>query len=142
MTKLALKSSLLLLVALALAACGPEAFDPNSGADEAGPAVSFLSKDGLNGAPCALEVFGEARCHGWVKIDPDGKPSGGGTPSGLIPADLQAAYSLDTTAGSGITVAIVDAYDNPRAESDLAVYRAQFNLPPCTTANGCFKKVN
>src|SRR5262249_11759682 len=26
--------------------------------------------------------------------------------------------------------------------SDLAIYRAQFGLPPCTTANGCFKKVN
>ncbi|HYV48986.1 MAG TPA: hypothetical protein VFA20_29200, partial [Myxococcaceae bacterium] len=142
MTKWTLKSFLLLLVPLALAACGPEAFDPNGGTDEAGPAVSFLSKDGLNGAPCALEAFGEARCHGWVKLDPDGKPSSGSTPSGLFPADLQAAYNLNTAAGSGITVAIVDAYDNPKAESDLAVYRAQFGLPPCTTANGCFKKVN
>jgi len=142
MTKLVLKSSLLLLVPLVLAACGPEAFDPNGGADEAGPAVSFLSKDGLNGAPCALEAFGEARCHSWVKVDPDGKPSSGSTPSGLFPADLQAAYNLNTAAGSGITVAIVDAYDDPRAESDLAVYRAQFGLPPCTTANGCFKKVD
>jgi subtilase family serine protease len=38
-------------------------------------------------------------------------------------------------------VAIVDAYDNPNVEADLAVYRAQFGLPPCTTANGCFEKV-
>jgi len=36
----------------------------------------------------------------------------------------------------------VDAYDHPNAENDLAVYRAQFGLPPCTTANGCFRKVN
>src|SRR6185369_16704881 len=142
MTKLALKSSLLLLVALAFAACGPEAFDPNAGADEAGPAVSFLSKDGLNGAPCALEAFGEARCHSWVKVDPDGRPSSGSTPSGLFPADLQSAYALNTAAGSGITVAIVDAYDDPTAESDLAVYRSTFGLPPCTTANGCFRKVD
>jgi subtilase family serine protease len=41
-----------------------------------------------------------------------------------------------------LTVAIVDAYDDPRAESDLAVYRAAYNLPPCTTANGCFRKVD
>jgi subtilase family serine protease len=41
-----------------------------------------------------------------------------------------------------MTVAIVDAYDNPNAESDLAVYRSTYGLPPCTTANGCFKKVN
>jgi subtilase family serine protease len=41
-----------------------------------------------------------------------------------------------------MTVAIVDAYDDPHAESDLAVYRARFKLPACTTANGCFRKVN
>jgi len=39
-------------------------------------------------------------------------------------------------------VAIVDAYDNPNAETDLAAYRAQFGLPACTTANGCFRKVD
>jgi subtilase family serine protease len=27
-------------------------------------------------------------------------------------------------------------------EADLAAYRAAFGLPPCTTANGCFRKVN
>jgi subtilase family serine protease len=47
------------------------------------------------------------------------------TPSGLSPANLQSAYSLPTSAGSGVTVAIVDAYDDPNAESDLAVYRSQ-----------------
>jgi len=65
------------------------------------------------------------------------------TPSGLFPAQLQAAYNLpSTTAGAGQTVAIVDAYDDPTAEADLGVYRAQFGLPACTTANGCFRKVN
>ena len=64
-------------------------------------------------------------------------------PSGYGPADLQAAYGLpSSTAGAGQTVAIVDAYDNPNAEADLATYRAQYGLPPCTTANGCFRKVN
>jgi subtilase family serine protease len=63
--------------------------------------------------------------------------------SGLVPCDLQAAYKLNgATAGSGQTVAIVDAMDDPKAESDLAVYRSTFGLPPCTTANGCFRKVN
>ncbi|MCW2643280.1 MAG: hypothetical protein JWP76_5586 [Dactylosporangium sp.] len=63
------------------------------------------------------------------------------TPSGLGPADLQSAYKLPA-GGSGATVAIVDAYDDPNAESDLATYRTQFGLPACTTANGCFRKVN
>jgi N-acetylneuraminic acid mutarotase len=39
-------------------------------------------------------------------------------------------------------VAIVDAGDDPSAEADLGMYRAQYALPPCTTANGCFEKVN
>jgi subtilase family serine protease len=48
-----------------------------------------------------------------------------------------------TGAGSPSTViAIVDAYGYPNAESDLGVYRKQFGLPACTTANGCFAKVN
>ncbi|MFE3263666.1 carboxypeptidase regulatory-like domain-containing protein [Streptomyces sp. NPDC059215] len=36
----------------------------------------------------------------------------------------------------------MDAYDNPNVEADLAVYRSQYGLPPCTTANGCFAKVD
>jgi subtilase family serine protease len=67
------------------------------------------------------------------------------TPSGLGPTQLQSAYALASAAASGgsnATVAIVDAYDDPNAEADLAVYRTQFGLPACTTANGCFKKVN
>jgi subtilase family serine protease len=63
-------------------------------------------------------------------------------PSGYGPADLTSAYKLPSaTGGSGQTVAVVGAYDNPKAEADLGVYRAQFGLPPCTTANGCFRKV-
>jgi subtilase family serine protease len=61
-------------------------------------------------------------------------------PSGYGPADLKSAYALPS-GGSGQTVAIVDAFDDPNAESDLATYRSTFGLPACTTANGCFKKV-
>ena len=62
--------------------------------------------------------------------------------SGYGPSDLDSAYSVPTTLGSGKTVAIVDAYDDPNAASDLSTYRSNFGLPACTTANGCFKKVN
>jgi N-acetylneuraminic acid mutarotase len=65
------------------------------------------------------------------------------TPNGYGPADLRSAYAFPSaTAGIGQTIAIVDAFDNPNAEADLAVYRAQFGLTACTTANGCFRKVN
>jgi subtilase family serine protease len=64
------------------------------------------------------------------------------TPSGLGPANLDSAYKLGTTGGSGVTVAIVDAFNDPNAASDLAVYRSQFGLPACTTASGCLRIVN
>ncbi|WUH89928.1 putative Ig domain-containing protein [Streptomyces sp. NBC_00433] len=64
------------------------------------------------------------------------------TPSGYGPTDLQSAYALPSSAGAGATVAIVDAQDDPNAAADLNTYRSQYGLPACTTANGCFKKVN
>ncbi|MFD4524993.1 peptidase S8 [Streptomyces sp. NPDC058470] len=67
------------------------------------------------------------------------------TPSGYGPGDLQSAYGLTSAAasnGSGETIAIVDAYNDPNAEADLAKYRTQYGLSACTTANGCFKKVS
>lgn len=63
-------------------------------------------------------------------------------PLGYSPSDLRSAYRLSATTGMGQTVAIVDAFDDPKAESDLQVYRSRFGLPACATANGCFKKVN
>lgn len=65
-----------------------------------------------------------------------------GQPRGLGPSDIQSAYNLPSAAGQGRTVAIVDAYDNPNAEADLAFYREHYGLPACTSANGCFTKVN
>ncbi|HEY3478400.1 MAG TPA: S8 family serine peptidase, partial [Streptomyces sp.] len=64
------------------------------------------------------------------------------TPDGFGATDLQSAYALPADGGAGQTVAIVDAYDDPNAEADLAVYRAQYGLPACTAANGCFSKVS
>jgi subtilase family serine protease len=65
---------------------------------------------------------------------------------GLAPylaGDLQSAYQLPSALlGERQTIAIVDAYDDPNAETDLAAYRSANDLPACTTANGCFEKVN
>src|SRR5581483_4336627 len=72
------------------------------------------------------------------------RPNVSGSPKGLTPAQVKGAYNFPTsaTAGAGKTIAIVDAYDDPTAENDLNVFSTQFGLPACTTANGCFKKVN
>ena len=92
---------------------------------------------------------GYARCFARVVTDARGNIIAdllqrNATPAGYGPADLRSAYKVSPsgTPGSGPTIAIVDAYGYSSAESDLGVYRQQFNLGACTTANGCFKKVN
>ncbi|MDQ3834344.1 MAG: S53 family peptidase [Actinomycetota bacterium] len=87
---------------------------------------------------------GKARCLSKVRTDANTSGvSPNVTPSGYHPDDLQSAYNLPSdTAGSGMIVAIVDAFDDPNAESDLQTYRSQFGLPVCTSANGCFRKVD
>jgi subtilase family serine protease len=62
---------------------------------------------------------------------------------GLTPAQIKHAYGFDqiNNEGQGQTIAIVDAFDQPNVESDLAKFDKQFNLPRCTTDNGCFRKV-
>ncbi len=93
-------------------------------------------------ALCGDAGPGKARCFGRVRTDVHGLAVKAAAPQGLSPADLKSAYNLPSTGGAGTTIAIVDAYNAPNAEKDLGIYRAQFGLPPCTTANGCFKKVN
>jgi subtilase family serine protease len=60
-------------------------------------------------------------------------------PSGVTPAEIKKIYNLPAAGGKG-TIALIDAYDDANMESDLAVFDKQFNLPACTTANGCFEK--
>ncbi len=87
---------------------------------------------------CGPAAAGFAHCHALLLVAPNAS-----SPGGYNPADLQSAYNLpSSTAGNGQTVAIVDAYDDPNAASDLSVYRSQFGLSPCTIANGCFRKVD
>jgi Ricin-type beta-trefoil lectin domain/Putative Ig domain len=66
-------------------------------------------------------------------------------PSGYDPQDLQAAYGLAAAAakpGNGELIAVVDAFNDPNAASDLAQYRSKFGLPACTTASGCLSIQN
>jgi len=92
---------------------------------------------------CGDTAVGFAHCNSRVVTDAKGKPVTQQTPRGYGPADLQAAYALPSAgAGAGKTIAIVDAFDAPTAASDLNTYRSTFRLPACTTANGCFRKVN
>ena len=122
-----------LLSLLAAAAMAATAL-ATAGVATAAPTVTTVHSCAAKPAP------GYAACTALRRTDA-GARSFGPAVSGLTPANLQSAYKLGS-GGSGKTVAIVDAYDDPNAEKDLATYRSNFGLPACTTANGCFKKVN
>ena len=87
---------------------------------------------------------GTVRCHAQVLVRGGATPHASTSPTGLAPATIKNAYQFSTSlsSGAGSTIAIVDAYDDPSAESDLGVFSAQYGLPACTRANGCFAKVN
>lgn len=81
---------------------------------------------------CGPVEPGFARCAAWIRTDIGelkGLQAKSSAISGYQPHDLQTAYALSTSGGTGVTVAIVDAYHDPNAASDLAVYRSQFGLP-------------
>jgi subtilase family serine protease len=108
-----------------------------------------VAAQGANGnantrAVCPSPPSGYAHCHALVVTDRNGNPDASSSPTGLSPATIKSVYNFSTssTAGSSETVAIVDAYDDPSAESDLAVFSSQYGLPACTSANGCFQKLN
>lgn len=67
-------------------------------------------------------------------------PAAASTVTYETPASIHGVYKLPTTGGGGV-IAVVDAYDYPTAENDLAVFSSIFNLPPCTSATGCFQKL-
>lgn len=62
------------------------------------------------------------------------------TPVGLGAGDLERAYHLPpASVGHRGTVALITGGAYPALEHDLGVYRQEYGLPACTTANGCLK---
>lgn len=167
-------SAVLLMGGLALASTAPAA-----------PAAAAPAPAASHARACATPAAGHASC-GAIQLlypsknwhpGPAGRGPGGGggggggsvpapPTSGYYPGDLQSAYSLAAAAAAfgpgpkAPTVAVVDAYDDPNAASDLAAYRASLSgatdpntgladqaIPPlCSTSitTGCvtFTKVN
>jgi subtilase family serine protease len=95
---------------------------------------------------CDVSFGNSAACQAQVVSDSSGDPLATSSPpaTALTPAQFHSAYQLPTNAPgtTAPTVAIVDAYDDPNAESDLATFDGLEGLTACTTANGCFKKVS
>ena len=132
---------------IALASCGgvqaPGPVVGNAPAIAApAPGNPFYYARNVRRACPVAQAPDEMECLALVRTDiPATKP--GSTPKGYGPSDIQSAYNLPSaTAGSGQIVAIVDAFDNPNEENDLAVYRSTYGLPPCGSSDSCFQKVN
>ena len=109
------------------------------------PATAAAPKTAVEAA-CGDPAPGTVQCLAIRRLDVVSKAvsavSPQASPPGFGPADLQEAYALPSaTAGLGLTVALVDAYDLPTAAADLAAYRSQYGLPACTVASGCFRQV-
>jgi subtilase family serine protease len=118
-------------------------FGLSSAAEAQAPRVE-RSGNTFHVAVCPQAVGLFARCHAHVVTDAKGQPLVSSRTSirGYEPADLRDAYKITATGLPTTIVAIVDAFGYPNAEKDLGIYRAQWGLPPCTTDNGCFKKLN
>jgi len=136
-------------LAVAVAAVAIAGLAAPAGAAPAPTGAPLPTGSGATRSACADAPAGRARCFAEFRsgrsaaTSRSAAPSAVPPPAGYGPADLASAYNLPyRTRGAGQTVAIVDAFDNPNAEADLAVYRKTFGLPACTTANGCFRKVN
>ena len=124
-----------LLAGVSLVACVSQP-DDNDAGDDGG--ITEAVPDLPSARVCS---GGMLQCLALIQTSPARFESFAG-PSGLKPADLQSAYNIKISRGTVATIAVVDAYNYAAAESDLAKYRAQFGLPACTTANGCFRRIN
>jgi uncharacterized protein (TIGR03382 family) len=114
-----------------------------SSAAHAKPRARVTLDRGRSGPPTGSVCnTGQIRCFAHVRVDGAGEIQSFGASSGWGPADLQAAYEIDPNIATTPVVAIVDAYGYSNIDADLATYRAQFGLPPCTKQSGCLKVVN
>jgi hypothetical protein len=124
----------------------------------------FISGSAYHTAVCpGPAAYGHFRCFAHVVTDRAGNPlvnrfvpnryvrgvRAATVPFGFSPQELNQAYNPSVVGkypsgvGSSSTiVAIVDAYGYVEAERDLGIYRSEYGLPACTTANGCFNKYN
>jgi hypothetical protein len=156
------RGALVLVLATLSAALGPLGLGPSPAA--AGIVAPLPSSDYQTRPACAAPQAGHAAClalelvpetsaarartHplGVMRTGPIQANSPRDDTDGLRPADLRDAYfpeqAAEAPASEPQTIALVDAYNDPEAEADLAVYDQEFGLEECSKSNGCFEQVN
>lgn len=119
--------------------------------------ASQYVQPGLRHGICPREPVGYSTC--FVRVLGSGSPNGAAdaasgnlegnlaspqnsAPSGLPPSAITTAYGFPTTGGSGETIAVVDAFDDPTVASNLTTFSNEYGLPACTVTDGCLTKVN
>ncbi len=108
----------------------------------AAPARTASRGPGRNARPaCNTRSDTRYRCFALVRAGGRQALTRSGQPAGYGAPDLQDAYGV-TSQQSGSTLAVVVSYHYPSAAADLAVYRKQYGLPPCTASSGCFTTLN
>jgi hypothetical protein len=138
-------SSIILTVLVAFGVLSSASADPLGDVKRAGRV--------FHAAACPVSAAkGVSHCYARIVTDSAGnilanRAATNAVPAGFGATTLASVYGVYNqgyvlNGGAGVTVAIVDAYGYTNAEKDLGVYRSQYGLPACTTANGCFKKVN
>ena len=146
-----------LAIIAALAACSASSVTPALTANSAASArsgdndVPFVGQNAARKL-CPAPADGSLQCFGWMRTDlmlsAAVAPQVQGATScpfsqGYCAIDLQEAYHLPSvTKGAGAVVAIVDAYNYPHANADLAVYRKTMGLKACDTKSKCLRIVN
>lgn len=89
-----------------------------------------------------------ASCYALVRTDAGARPQTRPfLPSGYGPAQFHSAYNWPTTTSKKQTIAIVDAFSNPKVFSDLTHYDKTYGLPAFKLCNktrksSCFSVMN
>jgi subtilase family serine protease len=108
------------------------------------PRGAHLPFPGAQRAVCGQANVGSAQCLIHVLAPAARSAATVTSPTGLSPATIKSVYGYTSSAsaGAGETIALVDAYNDPNAPSDLNKFSAQYGLPSeCTggaTPPSCF----
>ena len=136
-----------LMAAAALALVGGTAASAAAAQAPAGHGARVASHD-YRRACAVAQRPGVAACMALVRTDVRQRPAAffrlaAPVGFGYGPADLISAYKLPSST-TVRNVAVVDAYNDPNAVSDLATYRSSWGLPACntTTGAGCLTVTN
>lgn len=111
------------------------------------PRGARLPFSGPQQSVCGTPSRGQGECLIHVLKPSTSKPAQTDvtSPTGLPPSTIESVYGFSTssTAGAGETIALVDAYNDPDAASDLNTFSKQYGLPTectggATPSSGCF----